>query len=299
VSLLDRHILPTLGDHRLRDLSQAVVRDWHTKLGQTTGPTARAQAYRLLRTICNQAIRDQELATNPCQIRKAGTVTAPERPAPTLIQIHALADEVPARYQAMILVAAYGGLRFGELTALTRADVTIPEDGLPSVAVRRAMHRINGKWITGTPKGDAGRRTVALPSFLAPILTDHLETYVGAKTADLVFATRSGQPLARSNWTATFGRARKQVHLENVHFHDLRHAAATLAVQTGATLKDTMARLGHASPRAALIYQHAASDRDHAIAHALDAAAQTAREVQNAQPADTSPPDPDEPTPAP
>jgi hypothetical protein len=37
VSLLDRHILPTLGDHRLRDPSQAVVRDSHTRLGETTG----------------------------------------------------------------------------------------------------------------------------------------------------------------------------------------------------------------------------------------------------------------------
>jgi integrase len=277
LSLLDHHILPTLGDRRLRELTQAVVRDWHTTLGTTTGPTARAQAYRLLRTICNQAVRDGELAANPCQIRKAGTVATPERPAPTLAQVHTLAEKVPARYRAMVLVAAYGGLRFGELTALTRADVTIPTDGLPTVTVRRAMHRINGTWITGTPKSDAGRRTVALPSFLAPILTRHLETYVGPKDTDLVFATRSGEPLARSNWTATFGRARKQVHLENVHFHDLRHAAATLAVQTGATLKDTMARLGHASPRAALIYQHAASDRDHAIARALDHAANAAQ----------------------
>jgi integrase len=277
VSLLDRHILPTLGDHRLRDLSQAVVRDWHTKLGETTGPTARAQAYRLLRTIGNQAIRDEELATNPCQIRKAGTVTAHERTAPTLVQIHALADEVPARYQAMVLLAAYGGLRFGELTALTRADVTIPDDGLPSVAVRRAMHRLDGKWITGTPKSDAGRRTVALPSFLGPILTAHLGSFVGETDDALVFATKSGHPLARSNWTATFGRARMEVGLPTFHFHDLRHAAATMAVQTGATLKDTMARLGHSSPRAALVYQHAASDRDHAIARALDAAAQAAR----------------------
>ncbi len=116
--------------------------------------------------------------------------------------------------------------------------------------------RIDGTWITGTPKSDADRRTVALPSSLGPILTTHLDTHVGPADTDLVFATRSGQPLARSNWTTTFGRARTQVHLDNVHFHDLRHAAATLAVQTGATLKDTMARLGHASPRAALLYQH-------------------------------------------
>lgn len=277
VSLLDRHILPTLGDHRLRDLSPAAVRDWHTKLGDTTGPTARAQAYRLLRTLCNQAVRDGELATNPCQIRKAGAVTAPERTAPTLTQIHALADEVPDRYRAMVLLAAYGGLRFGELTALTRADLTIPDDGLPTVTVRRAMHRIDGKWITGTPKSDAGRRTVALPAFLSPVLATHMSSFVGEADNALIFATKSGHPLARSNWTATFGRARKEVGLPNVHFHDLRHAAATMAVQTGATLKDTMTRLGHSSPRAALIYQHAASDRDHAIARALDQAAQAAQ----------------------
>lgn len=48
------------------------------------------------------------------------------------------------------------------------------------------------------------------------------------------------------------------------------HAGATLAAQTGATTKELMARLGRASPRAALIYQHAAQDRDQTIADQLD-----------------------------
>lgn len=279
-SLLDRHILPVLGDLRLRELTPAIVRDWHTALGRSTGNTARAQAYRLLRTLCNQAVRDTELQSNPCQIRRAATVTAPERTAPTLAQIHALAEAVPARYRAMVLVAAYGGLRFGELTALTRADVTIPAQGPPTVTVRRAMHRLNGTWITGSPKTDAGRRVVALPPFLSPQLAQHLDQHVSPEPAALLFGTRSGLPLARSNWTATFTRARAAVGLPDAHFHDLRHAAATLAVQNGATLKDTMARLGHASTRAALIYQHTASDRDHAIAIALDQAARAARSTQ-------------------
>ena len=52
--------------------------------------------------------------------------------------------------------------------------------------------------------------------------------------------------------------------------HDLRRTGGTLSeVTTGATLKDLMARLGHSSVRASLIYEHASRDRDQAIAKAL------------------------------
>ena len=58
---------------------------------------------------------------------------------------------------------------------------------------------------------------------------------------------------------------------EGVRFHDLRHTGNTLAATTGASTRELMARMGHASPRAALIYQHASADRDRAIADALAA----------------------------
>jgi integrase len=51
--------------------------------------------------------------------------------------------------------------------------------------------------------------------------------------------------------------------------HDLRHTGNTLAAGTGATLRELMTRMGHASSRAALIYQHATAERDRAIADAL------------------------------
>ncbi len=278
--LLTLHILPTLGDTQLKALTPARVREWHAGLSTTTGPTAQAQAYRLLRTICNQAVQDGEIPANPCQIRGAANPRTTERPIPTLVQVHALADLVPVRYRVMVLVAAYGGLRFGELTALTQADLHLDDPNLPAVTVRKTMSRVKGKWLVGTPKTDAGMRTVTLPRFLHPLLEDHLKRYVRGGPGALVFATASGRPLARSNWTATFHRATHEVGLDDIHFHDLRHAAATAAVQTGATLKDTMARLGHASPRAALIYQHTAQDRDHAIAEALEAAAAKAQQTQ-------------------
>ncbi|MGZ4565948.1 MAG: tyrosine-type recombinase/integrase [Blastococcus sp.] len=61
------------------------------------------------------------------------------------------------------------------------------------------------------------------------------------------------------------------IGLPPVRPHELRHTGATLAAATGATTKELMRRLGHSSPAAALLYQHAADDRDAEIARALDA----------------------------
>ena len=59
------------------------------------------------------------------------------------------------------------------------------------------------------------------------------------------------------------------VGLEDLRFHDLRHTAGTLAARTGATTKELMVRLGHSSPNASLVYQHASADRDQKIADGL------------------------------
>ena len=66
-----------------------------------------------------------------------------------------------------------------------------------------------------------------------------------------------------------FYRAREAAGRPDLRWHDLRHTGATLAAAAGATLPELMARLGHRSMRAAMIYQHAAADRDKIIAEAL------------------------------
>ena len=64
--------------------------------------------------------------------------------------------------------------------------------------------------------------------------------------------------------------ATRKAGIEGLRFHDLRHTGATLAAATGASTKELMARLGHASPQAALRYQHATRERDEAIAAGVD-----------------------------
>lgn len=267
---LDRHILPTLGAMPLRQLTQAVVRRWHTALMDESGPGAvtAAKCYRLLRAICNTAVREGEIKQNPCTIIGAGDEHASPRPAVTLQQVLYLADAVPSRWKAFVLVAAFGGLRIGELAALTRDNVDIGR-GTITVAAS-ASHLPDGRRHVGPPKSRAGRRTVALPDLVVAALADHLERFSEPAAGGLVFVGAKGAPVR----TTTFGTrvwrpTVRDAGLLGLHFHDLRGFAATLAAITGATTAELMHRLGHATPDVALRYQRATADRDAAIASAL------------------------------
>ncbi len=194
--------------------------------------------------------------------------------APPLSGRSALAAAaVPDRYSALVLTLAFGGLRFGEATALRRGDVTA--DGT-LIRVERSVRYLAGEWVVGPPKTDAGRRAVALPAFVATTLAAHLDARVPPEDEALAFATRTGRYLSGANFGRTFRGAVERCHLPPVRVHELRHTGATLAATTGATTAELMRRLGHSSPDAALVYQHAAADRDAEIARALDALARGA-----------------------
>lgn len=251
------------------DVTPQLVRSWYDRATCTTAPTALAQSYRLLRALLAVAVADDVISANPCRLRAAGT-PKPARPARALTaaEVHALAAAVPARYAALVLTLAFGGLRFGEATALRRSDIT-SDGGL--VTVEHSVRYLDGRWVVGPPKTDAGRRTVALPAFVATSLAGHLDTHVPDDDDALVFGTRTGNYLARSNFSLTFRRAVQACGLPPVRVHELRHTGATLAAATGASTAELMRRFGHSSPAAALVYQHAADDRDAEIARALDA----------------------------
>ncbi len=132
------------------------------------------------------------------------------------------------------------------------------------------MHHLRGgTMILGPPKTAAGHRRVVIPPHIVVEVEAHLEAWVGADPEDLMFTTRAGEKLRPYMVQRAWEAARKAVGVEHLRFHDLRHTGNTLAAATGASTKELMARMGHASPQAALIYQHATEDRDRAIAEAL------------------------------
>ena len=134
---------------------------------------------------------------------------------------------------------------------------------------------MDGEFIIGPPKSDAGSRDVAIPPHLVPIVKDHLRDHVASSRDALLFpaAADTNAHMAPSTLYKIYYPARKAAGREDLRWHDLRHTGAVLAAQTGATLAELMGRLGHSTPGAAMRYQHAAADRDAEIARRLSALA--------------------------
>jgi len=186
--------------------------------------------------------------------------------------VYATAGAIVPRYRALVLLAAFTGLRLGELRALRRkcldldaATVTVaPEDGNVQRDRSGAVHFTR-------PKTRAG----AVP---APVVEEMRASFavVGDQGPEgLVFPANKSTDGMRSFHAEAFGRLWRKALASldglppGLVFHDLRHTGNTLAAGTGASTRELMVRMGHASARAALIYQHASAKRDRATAEAL------------------------------
>ena len=167
-------------------------------------------------------------------------------------------------------MAAFASLRWGEVTALRRCDLDMAAG---TVRVRAAFtEQSNGQMILGPPKSRAGLRTVRIPSAILPDLAAHLADHTGTHPDALVFTGIQGGPLRRSGFNKLSGwpRVVTGMGLPGLHFHDLRHTGNTLAADMGVSLRTLMARMGHDTERAALIYQHKSATADRQIAVGLD-----------------------------
>ena len=296
--ILGKHVTPYLGGVPMGLIDTPMVRDWRSDLlaaGVSQGGAAKA--YRLLRAVLMTAVKEDEIIRrNPCQIPGADQERAAERPTLTVNQVFDLTAKVPERYRALILLATFGCLRWGEVAALQRRDV---DAVVGTVRVREAFTEQPGKgMVLGPTKSRAGKRVVAIPAVILPQIGAHMDTYVIDEADAFVFTTPSGTTIWRGNFNklVDWRKTVASIGAAELHFHDLRHTGNTLAARTGTSLRDLMTRMGHDNPRAALIYQHASAEADLAIAAAINEMVEAATSA-NAKPAGstkTSPDDDDE-----
>jgi integrase len=169
-----------------------------------------------------------------------------------------------------VLLAAYGGLRFGELAGLRRSKLDLIRG---RVEVVESLVEANGQLSFGPPKTKRSQRTVPLPRRIVSELEEHLEQYVVADPNSLVFTDPKGAPLRRAGFRRSWWQpATRAVVLPELKFHELRHTFVALWVAAGADPKEISVRAGHSSVAFTLDrYGHLYQDTEDDIPERLDA----------------------------
>ena len=238
---------------------------WYSDLGTTT-PTRNSHAYGLLHAILETAVKRWPFAIESGPDRTGDEPEDRTRTGhPDGCRGRGAGREDEPKYRALVLIAAWCGLRWGELIELRRKDIG---SGCETISVSRAVtHR--GQCRIDTPKSGEGRK-VAVPPHIRDAIEAHLANHVAADPESLLFTTeREACHLNDSVFMrSAFRPALKSIGREGVRIHELRHFAGTMAARHG-NLVEVMNRLGHSTPKASLIYQQMVNGRDAELANQL------------------------------
>lgn len=259
-------------DVPLVTIDRAAALAWYESMDPGK-PVAREHAYALFRSVMTSAVDDGLIPENPVHVRGAlGGRRRSEVELFTAEQIGQLADLMPPRHKAAVLIAAWCGLRFGELAALRRSDIELTETS-GFVSVTRGVVMVDGVQQVTSPKSDSGERRVPIPPHVRPAIREHLKTYAQEGKNGLLFPPTTdgydfitpgqlyGHKPTDKKRGGGYYRARHLLGRDDLSFHKLRHFAATNYAVAGATTKELMTLMGHADPQIAMRYQHAAQSR--------------------------------------
>lgn len=264
--ILRLHIKPKLGAIPVKNLTSEAVRAWFAGL-DAQFVRRNSHCYGLLHAICATAVSDGLIERNPCNIPKVMNPARKREPVIlTPAEVAALADAIrPERLKCLVLLSAWCGVRWGEVSELRRKDIS--GDG-KVLTVERAVTRRDGQYRVDTPKSGKGR-AVVIPPHIRDDVRDHLADNVAKNPDALLFPSAGGRHMNDRVFSREyFADALKTVGREKVRVHDLRHFAGTQTARVG-NLVETMGRLGHSTVKASLTYQAIVTGRDHEVAEAL------------------------------
>ena len=244
---LRRHVYPRFGDRRLSSIRPSEIQHWVTTLTQTKSPATVQVVHGIVAAIFKAALRDRLVNTSPCEgTRLPKKLPVQIKPLTTPI-VHALAEAVPERYRALVILAAGTGLRQGECFCLDIDHADLDERWL---RVEKQLillpHRAP---FFGPPKTTASHRTVPLPDVVVRELRRHLERFPIAHPDRLLFTDESGAAIRRTAFSREAWRpvVSAAVAPQRTGFHDLRHYYASLLIRHGESIKTVQHRLGHAT----------------------------------------------------
>ena len=294
---LRRHVYPVFGDRPIGTLRRTEVQAWVTRLAETLAPSTVRTVYSYLAAVLRGAVADRLIASSPCE-RITLPKVSPARVEPLAVEVvEALAEVVPARYRALVLLGAGTGLRQGEAFGVTVDRVDFLRRTL--VVDRQLVLMPGSAPYLAPPKTPASNRTIPLPGVVVDALAAHLAEFpavereieyragnAASKTvrASLMFTGERGMPIRRTRFSdrvwGPAGAALREAAKDDesapvlpagATFHDLRHFYASLLIRHGESVKTVQARLGHASAAETMdTYAHLWPDSEDRTRAAVD-----------------------------
>ncbi len=271
----EQRVAPVLGHVEVGRISPELIRRLVAELGDAGyAPETIIKTMRWVRLVLNQAVSDRRIPRSPAAGIRLPTPRRSDMRILSPAQVDHLADTLPDRYRALPIVAAYTGLRWGELAGLQVLSIDMLRRRL---LVRTALiEAARQPPQLGPPKTTASERTITLPNIVVDAFARHLHTY--PPVDGTVFTTEKGAFLRRGS----FNRIWRQAVTDSVgspcRIHDLRHTHASWLIAAGEHPKIIQSRLGHSSIQVTMDrYGHLMEGLDERTADRLDALAAESR----------------------
>ena len=271
-TVLRRHVIPTLGDHPIRELEPAHVEKllW-SKVEQGLSPRSAQYIHAVLRSALSDAERLGLVELNVARRVRPVRLAAPRaRPLSAEELRRLLRAAKGERWEALFTLAICTGMRLGELLALAPTDLSLVRG---TVEVNGTLQRYGGRLRVLPPKTVASRRRIALASAAVCVLRRHrAEQRLRFGESAFVFTSTVGTPLEPRNVLRAFHRCLAKASLPQHRFHDLRHSFATLMLEAGVHHRIVMEILGHSSISTTLdLYSHVSVELQRDAVAAVDA----------------------------
>ncbi len=264
--LLRKHLVPGLGHIHLQKLTASHLQSFYArKLREGTS----ASRIRAMNSVLHKAL---DHARHPLKIVGVNVASGLELPhrerykGPVLEVEQARVLLVRARERdldALIALALVAAMRKGEILGLRWSDIDLITG---KVQIARTLNYSAGYgFFEGKPKTETSERVVMLPRFLVGLLHTHrthqlkLKFVMGSKWVerDLVFCRDNGDFIVPHTFLRHFYRLLDDAGLPRMHFHDLRHSAATILLSMGVPPNMVQELLGHSDIATTLgIYGH-------------------------------------------
>lgn len=270
--MVDKKITPVFSKMPMSQISPTDIRRWQNGLTSYRDEKGKPYSQTYIKTINNQltaifnyAVKFYALKENPCH--KAGIMGkkhADEMEFWTKAEFDTFIKTKENNYQiyAAFMTLYYTGMRIGELTALTKADVDFEK---ATITINKSFQRLNGKDIISTPKTPKSNRVVTIPKLLVECLQTYFSILYELKKSDRIF------PVSKNYMAREITKGCKECGVKRIRVHDTRHSHASLLIEMGFSPLLIADRLGHEKVETTLnTYSHLYPSKQAGVAERLD-----------------------------